>query len=328
MIAIDVMGGDLAPKAQLIGALRAAKSGIAVCLFGPKDQVKSMLGELDLQWGFYPIEISDAQEVIEMSEEPVLAVRKKTQSSMVLAVKSVASGKCKAVLSAGNSGALMAASAFILGRKPGIERPAIAGFLPAFDGSVLCLDLGANTDCKPHYLLQFAYLGKSYISSLRGISNPKIGLLANGEESSKGSILVKDAHILLSGATDLNFIGNVEPADVCNRVADVVICDGFAGNILLKTAESVSSMIYEWAQKKLTLENSEWGTSFSKEIFDRTSWRKAGGAVLLGVNGNVVVAHGKACEATMENAIRFAHEMAQNDSLLKNTDKFKEVAVQ
>lgn len=328
MIAIDVMGGDFAPKAQIIGALKASKNGIQVCLFGPKDLLVSSLYECDPNWNLYPIEIHDCNEIIEMAEDPVLAVRKKTKSSMVLAVKSVAEGKCKAVLSAGNSGALMASAAFILGRESGVERPAIAGFLPTNDGSVLCLDLGANTDCKPHYLLQFAYLGHSYISRVRGIHNPKIGLLSNGEEAGKGSLAIKEAYKLLSSAKDLNFIGNVEPEDIFNKVVDIVVCDGFAGNVLLKTTESVSSMIYEWALKKLQEERSEWGIEFSKELFSRTSWVKIGAAVLLGVNGNVLVAHGKACEITMENAIKLAHNISNNDLNLDNSDKFKETMIQ
>lgn len=294
MIAIDVMGGDNAPEVVLQGALAAAKKYIPVALYGPQGMIRQWLTCNDPSWECLSITVVDASEIVAMDEEPVLAVRKKPASSLVKAVASVAAGQSVAVLSAGNSGALMAAAALIIGRCAGVERPAIAGFLPTPQGRTLILDLGANTECRPAHLQTFAHLGNDYVHRTLGITNPRIGLLSNGHEEGKGSMLVKETYALLK-LDSLNFIGNVEPYDVFTHKADVVVCDGFSGNVLLKTMESVTQMITGLIDPQAA---QAVAMHFSSGLLS--------GALLLGVNGSVIVCHGSADAHAIENAISFA----------------------
>lgn len=295
MIAIDVMGGDNAPEVVLEGALAAARRSIPVSLFGPKDMIAQWLTAHDAAWEQYSIVITDAADIVAMDEDPVSAIRKKGDSSLVKAVASVAAGQSRAVLSAGNSGALMAASTLIIGRKEGVGRPAIAGFLPTIKGSVLALDLGANTECRPQHLYEFAHMGSDYLRQVSALAGPRVGLLSNGHEEGKGSLLVKQTHELLKGS-DLNFIGNVEPYDVFHNKTDIVVCDGFSGNILLKTMEAVCDMAGSWVNPD------------SRSLITQQAHKQLGGALLLGVNGQVVVCHGNSDAQVIENAILFAHK--------------------
>lgn len=302
MIAVDVMGGDHAPKVILEGALAAAKKSIPVRLYGPQAMIYQWLDQHESNWEQLSIVVVDATEAITMDEDPVFAVRKKSASSLVKAVIGVAQGQDKAVLSAGNSGALMAAAALLIGREDGIERPAIAGFLPTQQGAnVLTLDLGANTECRPSHLQAFAHLGRQYVWHALGIENPRIGLLANGHEEGKGSMLVKETHALLK-TDSLNFIGNVEPSDVFVHKADVVVCDGFSGNILLKTMESVIDFVS-------TIVPSQE----AHKVHNRFCHKKIGGALLLGVKGSVVVCHGNSDAKTIEHAISFAWNVSNRN---------------
>ncbi len=292
MIALDVMGGDYAPDVVLEAAVEAARGGVSILLFGPSQRIQESLSRLHADWAALPLKIVDAPDTVGMDEEPVFAVRKKPQSSLVMAVSAVARGQASAVVSAGNSGALMAAAAFIIGRIDGIERPAIAGFFPSHSGRVLVLDLGANTECRPQHLLQFAQLGDAYAREL-GISNPRIGLLANGHEETKGSLLVKEAHQLIKQDGAFNFIGNIEPYDIIDHKADVVVCDGFSGNILLKTQEAVIEAAAAWTGNAAALE-------------EHMTHRTVGGALLLGVKGRVIVCHGASDAKMLKNALFFA----------------------
>jgi glycerol-3-phosphate acyltransferase PlsX len=300
MIAIDVMGGDHAPLVVLEGAVQAAKKGIPVRLHGPEDVIIPWLATHVPTWQNLPITISAATEIIGMDEEPVFAVRKKQQSSLVNAVKDVANGMCRAALSAGNSGAMMAASALIIGRTAGIERPAIAGYVPTKKGMALALDLGANTECRPHYLVQFAHLGAAHARDVMGIENPRIGLLSNGHEDSKGSQLSKEAFLLLKQEALLNFVGNIEPYDIFEHKVDVVVTDGFSGNVLLKTMEAVTALITQWYPEIAT------------DLHSRMGHTQFGGALLLGVNGTSIVCHGGADAKTLEQAITFAWDMTSS----------------
>lgn len=294
MIAIDVMGGDFAPQQQLMGAYRAVRNlAIPVTLFGPQSVMQEGLDAIDPQWTRYPITLRDAVEVVGMDEHPVHAVRTKTNSSLVQAVMSVKRGDCSAVVSAGNSGALMAAATFILGRENGVERPAIGGFLPTKKGEVLCLDLGANTDCRAIHLLQFAHLGVEHIQHVKGLERPRVGLLANGAESSKGSRLVQEAYPLLE-RSGLNFVGNIEPEALFDHAVDVLVCDGFVGNILLKTIEACTNL-------------NSWHDEEVGQVAP-SSHARQGGALLLGVQGTVIVAHGAANAAAMQHAIMKAYD--------------------
>jgi len=314
MIAVDVMGGDLAPNASLEGALRAARKKVPILLCGPKDKIITVLEELDGKWRSYHVEFYDTSEVIEMGEEPLSAVSQKQKSSLVGAVKNISSGGASACVSAGNSGALMAASVLMLGKIEGVERPAIAGFLPGRKKSTLCLDLGANTECKPAYLVHFAHLGAEYIAKKCGIENPRVGLLSNGSESSKGSALTKETFTLLS-QSDLNFVGNCEPYDIVQDKADVVVCDGFSGNVLLKSFEAMSQEILSWFSDEFESSDDESKRDAERAITnirEKVDWRRQGGALLLGVRGTVVVAHGSSNADAIENAIHLAWKASRS----------------
>jgi glycerol-3-phosphate acyltransferase PlsX len=299
MIAIDVMGGDNAPVVVLQGAVAAARKGVAVQLHGPEEMITSWLTANALAWHDLPITIVSSQETIGMDEEPVFAVRKKPGASLVKAVESVARGGCTATLSAGNSGAMMAASALIIGRHAGIERPAIAGYLPTKHGVVLALDLGANTECRPHHLVQFAHLGTMHLREAKGIDNPRVGLLANGHEDSKGSALGKEAFALLKQEPGINFVGNVEPHHIFEHLVDIVVCDGFSGNVLLKTMEATTHLIKQWYP------------AIIPDLDSKLAHKQLGGALLLGVKGTAIVCHGNADAKTMEQAIMFAWDISQ-----------------
>ncbi len=312
MIAVDAMGGDFAPEEIIQGALLAARSGIAILLFGPESVVLGHLDGLDPSWRSHPITVVDAPEEIGMGEEPIAAVRSKTNSSLVQAVASCKEGKATAVVSAGNSGALMAAALFILGRQEGVERPPIAGFLPALQGAVLALDLGANADCKPHHLLQFAELGVAHAQSSLGVAKPRVGLLANGTEAGKGNALVREAHLLLA-ESGMDFVGNIEPDDVIANKVDIVVCDGFSGNILLKTMEATAELINKVvaAEVEKTADSSLVSTvgGLMDSIEKKLGMVEQGGAQLLGINGTVLVVHGNARADLLANAIKTANRI-------------------
>ncbi len=295
MIAIDVMGGDHAPKVVLEGSLAAAQKGASIVLFGPKVIIEEWLEHSAPHWRTLSVVVIDAPEVIAMDDEPVSAIRKKQESSLVKAVASVAAGQCSAVMSAGNSGALMAASTFIIGRKEGVERPAIAGFLPGVDGSTLMLDLGAITDCRPSHLHAFAHMGSDYLKSAHGILHPRVSLLSNGHEEGKGSVLVKETYSLLKADSALNFIGNIEPYDIFYNKTDLVVSDGFSGNILLKTLEGA----IDFACSLLPAEQ-------VAVIHARCAHKREGAALLLGVKKPVLVCHGNSDSDTIEKAILYA----------------------
>lgn len=293
MIAVDVLGGDYAPDSIIQGALRAAQTNQPVMLFGPEPLVRAKLDSFDASWRQHTIAIHHAPQLIGMAENPVSSIRKKRESSMVQAVLSAKGQQCSAVVSAGNSGAFMAAATFLLGRQPEIDRPAIGGLLPGVNGPVVGLDLGANVSCRPEHLLQFAHLGYQYGLQTLGKQDIKIGLLANGEEDEKGSELTKQTFALLKQSS-LPFVGNVEPHDVLFNKIDVVVCDGFTGNIFLKTIESMMNLFTK------RVKNSELSS-----MLLQTGYAK-GGAELLGVNGRVIVCHGNSDAATIERAILFA----------------------
>lgn len=314
MIAVDVMGGDHAPHQILLGALNAAKRHQPVMLFGPLELVRVELEKLDRSWQNYPIRLSDAPQMVGMAENPVLSVKQKRESSLVKAVESVKTRECSGVISAGNSGALMAASTLFLGRCAGVERPAIAGLLPGLYGNAVGLDLGANISCRPHHLVQFAQMGSMYAQQTLGLQSPRVGLLSNGQEDEKGSDLTKETFPLLKNSS-LNFIGNVEPYDVFVNKADVVVCDGFSGNIFLKTMEALHEIFLQLTVREFEVLANRIGQpeqihAFRGEICDNMernfSYVKTGGAVLLGVEGRVVVCHGNSDASDIERAIEFA----------------------
>jgi glycerol-3-phosphate acyltransferase PlsX len=298
MIAIDAMGGDYAPHAILKGALCAAQNQHRIILCGPEKLLTEVLDGLDPQWKDLPLYIHDAPDVIAMDDDPVMSCRKKPHSSLVQAVKLVKEGKATHAMSAGNSGALVIASIFILGRQEHCERPAIAGFLPTPQGSVFALDLGANTEVRPQHLYQFALIGAHHIEQSYGKEKPSVGLLANGHEPGKGSLIVREAHDLLLDAP-INFIGNVEPYHIFNQEVDIVVCDGFSGNILLKTMEAVYK-----ASMRMMVHGNYISSDDVATVIQRLDPRIMGGARLLGVKGNVIVCHGGADDIAIYNAVK------------------------
>jgi phosphate acyltransferase len=313
-IAVDAMGGDHAPAEIVRGALRAVNEhGLSVTLVGRAEVVEAELRAAGGTVGGL-IAIVDAREVIEMGEHPANAVRAKRNSSLVSSCALVAAGEARAVVSAGNSGAMLAAALFTIKRIPGIARPAIGASFPSDAGQTFILDVGANTDCKPEWLAQFAVMGDVYARTMLGVERPKIALLSNGEEAEKGSELVQAAYPLL-GALPIHFIGNVEGKDVFRGVCDVVVTDGFTGNIALKVAEGVGDFLFASISREArkTLGGKVGGALLKpklRPLRDRVDYRKTGGALLLGVGGEVVIAHGRSdAEATM-NAIRVAARAA------------------
>lgn len=313
-IALDAFGGDYAPEEIVEGALLAAElEGISVILTGDEHRLKSLVGG---KAGSNRIEIVHAPEVVQMDEEPVAAVRSKRDSSLVRGAQLVRQGEAQALVSAGSTGATLAAALFNIGRIKGVERPAISTILPTAAGFTLVLDVGANVDCRPSQLVQFAQMGSIYAAEVLKVPNPRVGLLNVGHEPGKGNQLAKEVYSLLQ-QTSLNFIGNVEGREVPGGHVDVVVCDGFLGNVVLKFAEGLSStllnMIKEEAKRSLV---ATAGALLMKPGFRRLKKRmdpnEYGGAPLLGINGVVIIAHGGSNAKAIYNALRVAREGVQN----------------
>ena len=312
-IALDAMGGDNAPREIVRGALlSAARLGVPVALVGRREAIERELAAAgDLSDGRRLISVVEAGSVIEMDEHPASAVRAKKDASVVVACGLVASGDARAVVSAGNSGAVLAAALFHVKRLRGIARPAIGTSLPRADGaSTFVLDVGANADCRPEWLAQFAVMGSVYAQAMMGVASPRVGLLSNGEEPGKGSALVQAASPLLAAAP-IHFIGNVEGKDLFRDVCDVAVTDGFTGNITLKTAEGIGEFLFSAisAEARKSLQGKIGGALLKpklRPIRDRADYRSTGGALLLGVDGEVVIAHGRSDAEAIVSALRVA----------------------
>lgn len=310
-IALDAMGGDRAPTEPVAGAVLAARElGVSVTLVGPHEVIAAELARQSP--GKLPVSIVDAPEAIDMAEHPVQAVRRHAGASMNVAVRLVKDGNADAFVTAGNTGAAVVACVFGLGRIPGIERPALGGVFPTTTGRCMVLDVGANTDCRPAHLLQFAHMGERYARLVLDIEAPRVGLLSNGEEETKGNAVVQEAHHLLKAA-DLHFIGNVEGKDVTRGVADVVVCDGFVGNVALKTAEGAAEFAFTLLREEMTANpirmlGALLLRSGLRRIKHRIDYEEHGGVPLLGVNGVVIVAHGRSRARAIRNAIRVASQ--------------------
>ncbi|GCE10297.1 phosphate acyltransferase PlsX [Tengunoibacter tsumagoiensis] len=317
-VALDVMGGDNAPAETVSGAVQAAREyGMGVYLVGREEVIRAELAKHDTTGLDLPIIHTD--EVIEMDEHPANAVRRKKNASMILALQQVRDGAALGAVSAGNSGAMMAASLFTLKRIPGVDRPALGGIFPTKEGACLVIDMGANTDCKPEYLQQFALMGSIYMERIFKISSPRIGLLANGEEESKGNQQVIDAHHLLkasAGTLGLNFVGNVEGRDIPTGEVNVVVCDGFVGNVVLKLSEGLAETLLGLIREQMTstfvnkLAAAVLRPSLRK-VFKRLDYAEYGGVPLLGVNGSAIISHGRSNAKAIKNALRVARQTAE-----------------
>lgn len=309
-IALDAMGGDAGPAVNVEGAVAAARElGLGVILVGVEEEVRRHLDRHDLTG--LPIKVRHASEVVEMEESPSAALRKKKDSSIRVAVDLLRSGDADAVVSAGNTGAVMAITLVVLGPLPGVERPAIAALLPTLTGHAILLDVGANVDCKPRHLVQFAIMGNVYARQALGKARPRVGLLSIGEEETKGNELTKEAFRALEEERGIEFIGNVEGVDVFKGHADVVVCDGFTGNVALKIGESVAETIMALVREEVTTDlRSRAGALLLKPAFDRLRRRldysEVGGAPLLGVNGVTIISHGRSSAKAIRNALRVA----------------------
>src|SRR5712691_8100299 len=310
-IAVDAMGGDYAPAEIVKGAgLAADELGIDISLVGIPSLVQPLLDS-------HPrLQIVPCTQVIAMDEHPAHAVRNKPDSSIAVCARICKEGRADGWASAGNSGAVMAAALLIQGRIRGVERPALGSIVPTQNGFAYFLDVGANVDSKPEYLAQFAAMGAVYAREMLGRAQPRIALLSNGEEEGKGDELVRETTRRLKGNLP-GFIGNVEPKDIYGARADVIVADGFVGNIAIKMAEATAEFLFRSLRDEIpkTLPGKVGGALIRprvRSIRDRVDWREFGGAPLLGIDGVAVVAHGRSDARAMKNAVRVARDAVQN----------------
>ena len=316
-IVVDAMGGDYAPEAAVEGAVMAAREyETEIILTGLSDKIHAVLDRLDPDHNL-PILVVHADEVVEMHDSPGKVLRSKRKSSMKIGLDLVKDGTASAFLSAGNTGAVLAYSTVILRPLSGVDRPAIAIQLPTLKGNAILLDAGANVDCKTSQLFQFGIMGHVFAEYILGKKNPRVGLLSIGEEDGKGNEVVKEAFQMLK-ASHINFIGNVEGKEVYRGNADVIVCDGFTGNVALKISESLAEMIgtnlkrmfqSNWLSKLGYLLLKPQLDEFKKKV----DYSETGGAPLLGVNGVVIIAHGSSSAKAIKNAINRARELSEKN---------------
>lgn len=307
-VAVDAMGGDNAPKEIIKGAVEAVNenSKIKVYLTGVKDTVENELAQYT--YDKEQIEVVNATEIIETAEPPVMAIRKKKDSSIVVALNLVKDGTCDAFVSAGSSGAVLVGGQLIVGRIKGIERPPLAPLIPTEKGCSLLIDCGANVDARPSQLVQFAKMGSVYMESVMGVQNPKVAIVNIGAEEEKGNALVKETFPLLKNCPEINFIGSIEAREIPTGYADVIVCEAFAGNIILKLYEGVgATLIKKVKAGMMTSLRSKIGALLVKPALKSTlkgfSLEEYGGAPLLGLNGLVVKTHGSSKSIEIKNSI-------------------------
>ncbi|MBU0899960.1 phosphate acyltransferase PlsX [bacterium] len=311
-VIVDAMGGDKGPSVVVKGVVDTfleKRSKIKEVLLVGREEV--LLSELNKYQEYnLPIQVVNASEVITMEESPALAVRSKKDSSMVVAMNLLREKKADALISPGNTGAVMTSALFILGRIKGVSRPGITTLIPTNKGMSVLLDVGANVDCKPKHLAQFALMGHVYAKYILGIKDPSVGLLSIGEEEGKGNILTNDTYRLLKKSS-INFIGNVEGRDIINGQVDVIVCDGFVGNTILKFAESLIEMIMEFLKREISKSlGQKLGAFLLKPAFKnlkkRLDHQEYGGAPLLGIKGNCLICHGSSTSKSIQSALKMA----------------------
>ncbi|MBF0556044.1 MAG: phosphate acyltransferase PlsX [Nitrospirae bacterium] len=315
-IALDAMGGDNAPNVTVEGALQAVGEcdGISVELIGDSDMLWKRL-KAEKNYDGKRITVKHASEVVDMDEATSQALRKKKDSSIRVAVDMVKKGEAEAIVSAGHSGVAMATALTILRKAPGVDRPAIAVLMPMVKGRFLLIDAGANVDCKPDNLLQFALMGSAYYKAVYGVNEPKVGLMSIGEEDTKGNELTKEVFKLLKTA-NINFIGNIEGKDVFTGLADVVVCDGFIGNTILKVSEGLADALMKMLKAEISGSFiSKLGYLLMKPAIRgfrrRTDYDESGGAPLLGINGTCIICHGRSTSKAIKNALKVANQLAK-----------------
>ncbi len=335
-IVLDAMGGDYIPQVPVAGAVEAARAfGDEILLVGPEPEIQAELARHDAAG--LPLQLVHAPEVIAMDEHAAMAVRRKKDSSISVGMRLVRDGQADAFVSAGHSGAVMAAAILILGRLPGVHRSPLATIFPNSKGWHVLTDIGANTDCRPEYLVQFAYMGAAFAEKVHGLTRPRVALLANGEEDTKGDRLVQEAHALLRQETELNFIGNVEPKEMLAGAADVVVADGFVGNMMIKGTEAVAELILglmreEFTRTLSTKIKAALLRPALRRVKRRLDYSEYGGGLLLGLKGVVIIGHGRSNAAAIRNAIRLAREAVEQGTVpaiaqsLKPADRESEPA--
>ncbi len=326
-IAVDAAGGDYAPHEMVKGAIKAVQEfGVEIVLVGRHNVLRKLAGKSPVRSG---LTIVDATQVIDFDEHPIKAIQKKTNSSIVVGIGLLKSGDVQAFVSAGNTGAVVGGSLLILGKLNGVSRPAIGCFLDTLPSKpALLVDAGANANCRPEHLLEFALMGSVYSKNILGISSPRVGLLCNGAEEGKGNRLTQETFPLLKQVENLNFIGNIEGHDIVKKTADVIVTDGFTGNIVLKTLEGFSDSYLNSVHQIGRVFSSASRLRGSELLHDigLTAWIKKmdyteyGGACLLGVNGNVIIAHGRSQAQAIKNAIGLAKETVERGIM----EKFRE----
>lgn len=327
-IAIDGMGGDNAPAAVIEGIIQALEEykDIEMYITGPEKEINEELSKYNYEKD--KINVIDATEVISTNEYPVMAVRKKKDSSLVKAMNLVKDGTCDAVISGGSTGAFLAGCTFIVGRMKGVERPALAPIMPGRNGSFMIVDVGANVDCKPSYLVQFAKMGKVYYEKVFNVKNPTVGLINIGAEEEKGNELTKSTYQLLKEHNELNFIGNVEPRDISTGDTNILVSDGFVGNTALKMYEGTASTLLKVMKDEIMKSSiiSKAGVLLLKpvlkKIMKRFDYKEYGGAPFLGVDGICIKAHGSSDARAFKNAIRQTDIFYKNDVLNHMKNEF------
>ncbi len=311
-IAVDAMGGDHAPREVIRGAVQAAREyGLSIVLVGREELLRDELRAMQVRDA--AIEVRHASEIVEMSEVPGVAIRKKKDSSIRVGLNLVAEGQASSFVSAGNSGAVMAGGLYVLRKVKGVDRPAIAATIPTPSGPIVLIDAGANVDCKPAHLMQFGFMGEAYSRKILGIPRPRVGLVSIGEEESKGTDLTREA-VAVFKQTELNFVGNLEGRDFFSGKADVFVCDGFVGNVVLKTMEGMASALGHFLKKEIGKSAlARLGALLAggaiRRMRRRLDYTEYGGAPLLGVRGGVVICHGASDAKAVKNAIRMAESL-------------------
>lgn len=314
-IVVDAMGGDNAPGAIIEGCVSAVNEyGVELILVGDSTMVNNELSKHSYDKA--KIQVIHASEVISNNEHPAMAVRKKKDSSIVVGMKLVKEGQGEAFISAGSTGAILTGATLIIGRIKGISRPALAPIMPGKNGVFMIIDVGANVDCKPENLVHFAIMGSAYFKRVLNIENPKVGLVNNGAEEEKGNELTKNAYQMLKNA-NINFVGNVEPREIPDGDVQVLVCDGFVGNTILKIFEGAASLIFNSLKEELMGSAlSKIGALLSKSAFKKLKkkfdYTEYGGAAFLGVNGAVIKAHGSSNAKAIKNALRQAKLFIEN----------------
>ncbi len=318
VIAVDAMGGDFGPAVDVPGAVEAARlHDLHILLVGDTPKVEAELARLDLEG--IGCEIVQADDVVHMNERPSDILRRKKNASIQVACRLVKEGAADGVVSAGHSGATVACGMFIMGRLPGVERPALAALLPTEKEPVVVLDAGANVDCRPYHLFQFGLMGDAFARDLLGYAAPRVSLLSIGEEEGKGNSQVKEAYELLKMAHNLNFIGNAEGRDIFTGDVDVVICDGFVGNVVVKMSEGLAASLVRMLKRVFTSGvMPALGALLARGAFRNFArtidYAEYGGAPLLGLQGLAIVCHGRSNARAMTNAIRMSGAFVRKET--------------